>query len=234
MWVLTQVQVKWCPEQPDLVGDGDVPDHGQGSLDLHDWCPILWFCDSMTHRKCSHAELYKSYTITAIKQRKLFYSSCFPTWKGVEEAPELLPLKMTCSLRCPLFLSLASPLFWLLLSEFLCFFLFLKFKCDASPALCCPRSHPREPRKTPAVITRHSQNSGRACGCALNLPLHVIKFNDFLSLLWQRNKGSSSLGRCFPNIGFALFTALSVFGRPVITQGINISSVFKVVRWTFT
>lgn len=113
------------------------------------------------------------------------------------------------------------------------FFLSLKFKCDAFPSLCCPRSHPREPRKTlpPPDIPN---NSGRACGCALNLPLCAIKFNDLLSLLWQRNKRSSSLGRCFPNIGFALFTALSVFGRPVITQEINISSVFKVIHWTFT
>lgn len=233
MWVLTQVQVKWCPEPPDLVGYSDVPDHGLGSLDLHDWCSILWFCDSMTHWKCSHADLWKSYTITAIKQRKLFYSSCFPTWKGVEEAPELLPLKITCSLRCPLSVLHLSSFD----SSFLNFFVssslsssnvMLSLHSAAQDPI--PESQGRLLLPPPDI----PNNSGRACGCALNLPLHAIKLNDLLSLLWQRNKRSSSLGRCFPNIGFALFTALSVFGRPVITQEINISSVFKVIHWTFT
>lgn len=108
-----------------------------------------------------------------------------------------------------------------------------KFKCDVFPPTAqgsIPGSQGQLLLSSPNI----PNNSGRTCGCALNLLLHVIKFNDLLSLLWQINNGSSPLGRYFPNIGFALLTALSVSGRPVITQEINTNSVFKVIYWTFT
>lgn len=102
----------------------------------------LWFCDSMTHWKCSHTERWKSYTTTVIKQRKLFSSSCFLTWKGLEEASELLPLKLLvlCSslsqsyisplLTHPFLISLLLPLSQWSHS---------KFKRDVFPALLLPK-----------------------------------------------------------------------------------------------
>lgn len=196
MWVLAQVQVKWCPEQPDLVGDGDVPDHGGESLDLQDWCPnhsvILWFHDSLEVQPC---RALKELPCNSNKAKKIILLFMFSNLKRSGGSPRTSPLKNYLFFK--VFSLSPSCIFPLLILFLISFFIPLFSVISLQVQMWCFPCTPAAPGPIPGSQGQFllpspdiPNNPGTDWGCALNLPLHITQFNDLLSLLWQRNKGS--------------------------------------------